>query len=271
MAKSLTREIEACAKGLGADIVGVASVQPYERLCPHELQKPTKILRGSQSVVVFGVAMLSGPLEGEEVDLMRSMAVDSNLKIDRMGFEIATFIEHKGYLAVNISSGIPVDFAKRHKGMWGYVSHRHLAVEAGLGEMGLNNSFLHEEFGPRIYLGSVITTAPLTFARDRKEGICLGADCSHCIEACPAQSLTGDGTNEVDKCREFAHPYGLASYLRFMRKLLSAKNEQKQKEMLYSLDSLYLWQALLTRWGTFGGCFACITACPVGANKRKLS
>jgi hypothetical protein len=83
--------------------------------------------------------------------------------------------------------------------------------------------------------------------------------------------LTGDGTNEVDKCREFAHPYGLASYLRIMRKLFSAGDEQKQKEMLYSLDSLYLWQALVTRWGTFGGCFACITACPVGANKGKQS
>ena len=27
----------------------------------------------------------------------------------------------------------------------------------------------------------------------------------------------------------------------------------------------------LTRWGTFGGCFACITACPAGANKGKQS
>lgn len=271
MGKNLTREVKAFVRDLGADAVGVASVERLEKVIPHDLQKPTRVLRGAQMVVVFGLRMLHGALAGEEADLMRYMAVENNLKIDRMGFELAKFIENQGYLAINISSGPPVDFAKRQKGMWGYISHRHLAVEAGLGEIGLNNSFLHEEFGPRIYLGSVITTAPLEFSKERKDGICLGESCSLCMEACPAQSLKGDGTNDVAKCRSYAQPYGLARLLRFVRDLLSEEDLTKRKEMLYSVDSFYLWQSLLTRLGVFGGCFECIKVCPIGARKDAKS
>jgi len=268
MDKELTREIEAFIKSLGADVVGVASVEQVEKVIPHDLQKPTKVLPRAKTVVVFGVGMLYGALAGEEVDLMRYMAMETNLKVDRIGFELAKFIETRGYLAINISSGLPVDFAKREKGMWGYISHRHLAVEAGLGEIGLNNSFLHERFGPRIYLGSVITTAPLEFATEKKESLCLGEDCLLCVEACPAKSLRGDGTNDVAKCRRFAQPYGLARLLRFTRNLLSEEDMEKKREMLYSLDSFYLWQSLVTRWGIFGGCFECIKVCPVGAKNE---
>jgi len=267
MDKELTRQIRTYAESLGADVMGVASVEKVEMIIPHDLQKPTKVLPGAKTVVVFGVGMLYGALEGEEVDLMRYMAMETNLKIDRMGFDLAKFIEARGYLAINITSGLPVDFAKREKGMWGYISHRHLAVEAGLGEIGLNNSFLHERFGPRIYLGSVITTAPLEFATEKKEGICLGEDCFLCVEACPAKSLRGDGTNDVTKCRRFAQPYGLARLLRFVRDLSSEGDFEKRKGMLYSLDSFYLWQSLVTRLGVFGGCFECIKVCPVGAKE----
>ena len=268
MDKKLTRDVEAFVLDLGADAVGLASVERVERVIPHDLQEPTKVLPGAETVVVFGLRMLHGALEGEELDLMRYMAIENNLKIDRMGFDIATFLERQGYLAINISSGLPVDFVKRQKGMWGYISHRDLAVEAGMGEIGLNNSLLHEKFGPRIYLGSVITTAPLECATERKEGICLGESCSACVEACPAHSLRGDGTNDVAKCRSYAHPYGFASLVRFVRDLLAEENLDKQKEMLYSVDSFYLWQALVSRVGVVGGCFECIKACPVGAGRE---
>jgi len=39
---------------------------------------------------------------------------------------------------------------------------RHVAAEAGLGEIGLSTNFISREYGPRIELGTLITSAELT-------------------------------------------------------------------------------------------------------------
>jgi epoxyqueuosine reductase QueG len=41
------------------------------------------------------------------------------------------------------------------------LSLRHVAAEAGLGEVGLSTNFISPEYGPRLYLGAVLTTAAL--------------------------------------------------------------------------------------------------------------
>ena len=65
-------------------------------------------------------------------------------------------------------------------------SHRHAAIAAGLGEMGLCNLLLTPQYGPRQRLVSIITGAPLAADPLPEESLCLGSECSLCLESCPA-------------------------------------------------------------------------------------
>lgn len=71
------------------------------------------------------------------------------------------------------------------------LSHKMVAVRAGMGWIGKTDLFVTERFGPRFRLASVLTAqpvfqpgAPITHSR------CGG--CSVCVDACPAHAATGE-------------------------------------------------------------------------------
>ncbi|MFH0769636.1 MAG: hypothetical protein V1932_08790, partial [Chloroflexota bacterium] len=84
----------------------------------------------------------------------------------------------------------------------GIYSHRHTAVAAGIGEIGLNSLLLSPKFGSRIRVISIITEAPLETDSPLKERLCQPERCGNaCIKACPPKALRGDGTVDHYKCR----------------------------------------------------------------------
>jgi hypothetical protein len=67
---------------------------------------------------------------------------------------------------------------------YAFFSDRHPAVATGLGAFGLNNLLLTPEYGPRVRLESMITTAELVPDPLCERPACLGADaCGLCLEA----------------------------------------------------------------------------------------
>jgi len=75
--------------------------------------------------------------------------------------------------------------------MEGSFSHTHAAVKAWLGEIGLNGLFLSPQYGPRVHLGSVITTALLTPDPELEVQLC--DHCLKCVNECPAKAISEDG------------------------------------------------------------------------------
>jgi epoxyqueuosine reductase QueG len=68
-----------------------------------------------------------------------------------------------------------------------FFSHRHAAVLAGLGTFGMNNMILTREFGPRVRLGTILTSADIEPDPVMEGDLCI--QCSRCISHCPAQAL----------------------------------------------------------------------------------
>ena len=83
-------------------------------------------------------------------------------------------------------------------------SHRHAAVAAGLGEMGLNSLFLDPKLGPRIRLASIITEAPMEANPLIEKRVCQPEHCGEaCVKACPPQALVGNGLVKHYTCRYY--------------------------------------------------------------------
>jgi epoxyqueuosine reductase len=71
--------------------------------------------------------------------------------------------------------------------MMGDLSLKHAAVAAGLGEFGLNNLFLAPEYGPRVILAAVVTSAEFEPDPPFKGQLC--DLCEECLKICPSGAL----------------------------------------------------------------------------------
>ena len=191
----LTVEVKTLAKAQGAHLVGVASVDRFEGA--PKGHHPADLLRGAKSVVVLAHRFFQGVLEcdrfGRESELIpeddladvqqtvfRFLYDTANMRLQMVGAQLATFLEDQGYASLPLPAG----GFKVGAGRYAFFSHRHAAVLAGLGELGLNNLLLTPQYGPRVRLDSMITTAELTPDALCEGPICPGEEaCGLCLKA----------------------------------------------------------------------------------------
>ena len=145
----------------------------------------------------------------------------------------------------------------------------HAAVEAGLGTLGLNLMLLTPEFGPRVVLGAVLTSAPLQPDRPLDRPVCLGEECGRCLLACPADAI-GHWSLDKERCAPYASPYGFAYLTRHVDRMLRAETADEQASMLKSKESFMVWQSILRGVGVYSGCTRCVDVCPVGKDYEAL-
>ena len=259
----LTAIVKDFTLGAGADIVGITPVDHLEAVTPTE-QKPLGLLKAGKSVIAYGLHALSGVMQGDDLRLKRYNAVETCRANNEIGFKLAHFLERKGHESLVVHADVPVDFEK--KGMLGDLCLRHVAVEAGLGEIGVSTNFICEKYGPRIYLGAVVTAAELKPDQKKAADLCKKEKCLLCVKSCPVGAIKADGSKDNRRCLPEAMPFGLKNLLHHFLKIVNENDIKKRGDLIYSLETYNSWQSLLTKMGVFGGCFKCMEICPGGRN-----
>jgi epoxyqueuosine reductase len=212
--KRFTNEVKNYAIKEGVDLVGVASVQNYLKVQkPPQGHRPEDILPGAKNLVVMIVAGidfprldklvtldypgLEKPIKNYPLGTPEYNANNTTLQcgrggyahMDLLGHYMARFLIKNDFNAIPIGTGHPYFQNPLH----GVMSHKHAAVQAGLGQMGLSSLFLSPEFGPNCYLVSTLTDAPLVADEPFKEDLCMATqkECKQaCIRRCPQQALS---------------------------------------------------------------------------------
>jgi hypothetical protein len=110
----------------------------------------------TKSLLSFVLHMAREPVRGAP----RSVA---NLEFHRAGHEvneisaaIVAKLEEGGIRAVNPSMGFPMEMYQTPGHAIWIVSHKPVAVEAGLGHMGIHRNLIHPKFGNFVLLGTVL-------------------------------------------------------------------------------------------------------------------
>lgn len=204
MDAKLTKRLKAVARRAGADFVGIAPIERFQQA--PKMTHPDSILPGANAVVVIGAKYPDASIDrwckppAESMFFYQSVQAYMTVTVLPMiQFRIYRFLEQAGHLALPIApSGYwrYRDYKAMKGGFIADFSHRHAAVAAGLGEIGLNGLFVSQEFGVRQRLASVITTAPLA-----PDPLYLGAplcdECGGCLRACPVHALSETETVSV--------------------------------------------------------------------------
>ena len=202
--KGLTAKVKQVAADNRMDLCGIADPTRYH--AAPRMVRPEAHLPDARAVVSVAIrypyAMFRRAGK-EPASSMMSLEVYQNKTIGRIlnraTHSIVRLLEDEGY------NGIPIPVSGRWRihpykdipSNWcADFSHRHAAVAAGLGEIGLHSLIITERFGMMQRFCSVITDAPLE-PDPMYSGPKLCDRCMACVKVCPAGALNPDELETV--------------------------------------------------------------------------
>jgi epoxyqueuosine reductase QueG len=192
-AKENNASLEALALREGMAVFGVADMGPLQDILHDSLL-------GACQQLCYGISIgfrLSDPIIDGIVDrptlIYKHHYKVANYMLDRAAAAIHSYITLKGCRALPIPASQVLDWEKN----LGHLSHKAVAVQAGLGWIGRSALFVHPEHRARLRLATVLTDMPLEAGKPLENVGC--GDCTACIEACPAGAISEQGYDR-DRC-----------------------------------------------------------------------
>ena len=219
---------------LGADLVGITSVENFDGAL--DKQKPILYLSTAKSMISIGVRVPDSVLDNlPRTRRGYTATYDTvNAKLNDIAYRLAIFLEDNGYKTVYFPAGRPYN----EDLILGDISHRHVALKAGLGEIGYSGLLLTPRYGPRVRFNTVVTEAKLKLDLPyRGPKLCTHPDCIKCVEVCPPKA-------QASTKIEYLHPIGRVF--------------DKQTCQRYMDDAL---KGLV--------CGMCVKVCPTGKKSHK--
>lgn len=194
---------------LEMDLVGIAGVERFSHA--PAATGPLDYMPSARAVIVMAARIGDGIVEtaGHYRDPGKTLGPYMwygypilNWDLSLAARRVVRLLEGKGFKALPFPpTGINYKFGNRAD-----FSHRHAAVAAGLGELGLSGLFLSPQFGPKQRLVSIVTEAPLE-ATPMYDGpkVCNPTACGQaCVRTCPGSAMSGSVSLEIDG-RTFRH------------------------------------------------------------------
>jgi epoxyqueuosine reductase len=195
---SLATEIKEKTKKWGADLVGFAPANRFNRFPP--TNRPTYSLPSAQTVIVLGLHMVDPLLD---IWLHAPPSTGAGRYATGRAFEdeILRAICYRLVLDLfkrRIEAKVLPYGPSLEKEQKGFLFLKDAGVLAGLGVIGKNNLLLTPEFGPRIRLRAIAIAEELPPSRIMTENPWCN-NCDRCIQACPVNALQ-DGHYSKERC-----------------------------------------------------------------------
>lgn len=179
----------------GCAAFGVANLVELERERPAIQEN----IHGEYPLAIVMGVRLQKPVLEEIVDQPTLLYFhhyrQANLQLNRIAWSVADILQNEGARAL----AVPASQIMKRNPMRGHISHRALAVQAGLGFRGRSSLLVHPEHGAGMRYVSVLTDADLPADAPYTGSGC--GECRACIDACPAKAI-GDknGGYDLDAC-----------------------------------------------------------------------
>ncbi|MBI4965845.1 MAG: epoxyqueuosine reductase [Desulfomonile tiedjei] len=181
-----SEKIKKFARKCGADLVGVADLELLKGIDT----EPADLLEGYSRAISIGVRLADGvidPIVDRPTPLYQQHYLKVNALLDDIAIRASQYIHEAGGKALPIPASQLLD-----KTEWrSYISHKAVAIAAGLGWQGKSLLVVNPQCGPRLRLATVLTDLPLIPDPPLKNRC---GKCSHCTEACPAQAIKNVNT-----------------------------------------------------------------------------
>ncbi|MEF8822867.1 MAG: 4Fe-4S double cluster binding domain-containing protein [Desulfohalobiaceae bacterium] len=223
------------ARECGADLAAVADTS---RLAGIETDPPD-LLENYPRAVSIAVRLADGimdPLTDRPTPLYARHYQNVNALLDHIATRVSGLLQSWGGKALPI----PASHILCEERFVASLSHKAVALHAGLGWQGKSLLLVTPQFGPRVRLVTVLTDLALPADAPQKNRC---GKCTHCVEACPVGAIKNSSTDLHFATRQEA--VDLDACVQQLR-----RNEQDKHIPPYV-------------------CGVCVSACPWGKPKRS--
>ncbi len=184
----LLKNIKKYCREAGADLVGFAPVDRWDAdgVVPADF-RPRRIWEPARTVIVMGMGMPLPIVETTPSVQHMELYNTVNRRLDTLAYDTVRHLNSLGQAATFFSrDGYGTLKALRR---WPGAAFGHVlaAKYAGLGTIGRSHCLLTPEFGPRVRLVSVFTTAALPSDPVVEKDLCI--KCEACVKCCPKEAL----------------------------------------------------------------------------------
>jgi epoxyqueuosine reductase QueG len=227
-------------------IVGISMMCKLP-LVPEDFS-PQTILKGSRSIICYGVPIPKGILYANKDNLSLYWRYCNMLyrSLDMASNQLCIILEENGHLSIPIYSCFPWKGVGRE--FWGLLPLVYWAEQAGLGKLTKCGLLANPRYGTRILLGGVVTTIDLEPTEKLNDELCP-PQCFDCINVCPVNAIERTGKVDHDSCMRYSGANPFLSHL---------LRDQALKER-FSFETI-LNTAAVDDHGSYM-CFKCLQVC----------
>jgi NAD-dependent dihydropyrimidine dehydrogenase PreA subunit len=179
---------------------------------------------------------------------------------DEVSRTIAEKLEEQGVRAITPAMGFPMDMDTFPQKIW-IVSHKPVAVAAGLGKMGIHRNVIHPKFGNFILLGTVLIDREVSeYSQPIDYNPCL--ECKLCVSACPTGAIASDGHFDFSACYTHNYREFMGGFGDLMEQVADSNSAKDYRSKVENTETASWWQSL-----SFGANYKaayCMSVCPAG-------
>lgn len=181
-------------------------------------------------------------------------------KVNEVARNVVAALEQQGIRAINPSMGFPMEMDRFPGKVW-VVSHKPVAVAAGLGHMGIHRNVIHPRFGSFILLGTILLDAEAT-AYDKPIAYNPCLECKLCVAACPTGAISADGHFNFSACYTHNYREFMGGFTNWVEQVADSRSAVDYRKRVADNESASMWQSL-----SFGANYKaayCLAVCPAG-------
>lgn len=181
-------------------------------------------------------------------------------KISELSREILRRLNRIGIRGVVVNKAWPMNLDRYPGKIWD-VSHKIMAVEAGLGHMGLNRLVLHPKFGSAIQLDSILINGVMDqYDRPLTENPCI--QCNLCAVVCPTGAITKGQPFDFLACITHTYRDNMTGFQNWVEAMVTSRDMAEYGTHFNNRETAFMWQSLMFRMSY--RCSYCMAVCPAG-------
>jgi epoxyqueuosine reductase QueG len=257
-------ELRTLALECGAEDVGFVEIERPE--LADQRADITRALPGTTLLISYVVRMNRAAIRTPE-------RASANLEfhhvgdlVNAVGHRLARALQDAGHRALNPAMGFPMEMDRFGGKAW-TVSHKPVAVAAGLGRIGVHRNVIHPRFGSFVLLGTLLCDIPIADADRDALGRPLDwnpcFECKLCVAACPVGAIKQDGGFDFSACYTHNYREFMGGFSDLLGHVAESRDREQLRERVGDSELVSWWQSL-----AFGPTYKaayCLAVCPAGS------
>jgi NAD-dependent dihydropyrimidine dehydrogenase PreA subunit len=180
--------------------------------------------------------------------------------VNEVARRVVRALGEAGVPAMNPTSAFPMEMDRYPGRIW-VVSHKPIAVAAGLGQVGLHRCVIHPVFGSFINLGTILVARDVS-ARSLPIDYNPCVECKLCVAACPVGAIGADGHFDFSACVTHNYREFMSGFTDWVATIADSRDGRDYRRRVSSSESASMWQSLSFK-ANYKAAY-CVAVCPAG-------